>query len=1365
MALRIILTCLSIFLIAQGIYGKESGFNYYRNYTYKEYDNPPQNWQITQADNGLIYVANQGGVLEFDGETWRIIKVPDYAPVRSLAIHQSGTIYVGGKQRIGYLKRAPNGFWQYVSLLDHLTADQKKFSNVWRTHATSEGVYFRTSNLLFRWRANKMKVWSNASFRSSFVCNGTFYVQKKGVGLMKVVEDSLTLIPGGETFANEKIWMMTPYGGNGDNPGGTHAQRLLMGTRGKGFFLYDGKSVTAFPTQLDDYLTQNRLYNGIRLSRDRFALVTLKGGLVIMDADGALKRIFDKTTGLQDNDVKNVFQDTHGNLWMALGNGLSKIEYASPFSHYNDRSRLRGLVLTVTRENEDLYVGTSTGLYVLRPPAGHFQRIPGMINSCWDLRTIGQTVLAATTTGVFRVEADTPNSPSPVIKGKSFVLCPSQKSPGLVWCGTGKGLFALTRKQGQWLVSQPVPAVKHEIRHIAEDADGHLWLVTSTGDVLKVNVSVSPKSPTVTWYETSHGLPEGNVYPTMAAGHVMFATPKGIYRFDPRKDAFAPDPSIARQFADGSRPVFRIIQDQTKNIWIHSRSRNYLAVPGKGNPFDIQAGIFRRIPTTQVNAIYPEPNKNAVWFASSDGLIRYDPTVKKDWRRPFPALIRKVLVNGKPIFSGAQAGLPPPPSPPVLASNDRSIHIEFAAPFFEAESKTTYQCLLEGYDQQWTPWSRETWKDYTNLDSGLNTFRVRAQNVYGVLSDEAVFQFSVTPPWYKSWWAVILYIAAAFIAVYLLVKWRSLKLVKEKQRLEQIVMERTMEISQKNRQLQEQSRKLREMDDVKSRFFANISHEFRTPLTLIMSPLEKMIDATPDREKVNQFKMMLRSSQRLLRLINRLLDLSKLDSGRMKIDLRVKNIIPTIKVIVSTFEALAAQNQIQLALDLPEDEAPLAFDAEKLEEILCNLLINAIKFTPARGTITISTRRESTESRAFPKGYLELSVRDTGVGIPRDKLGHIFDRFYQTGENGPSKLKGSGIGLALTKELVLMHHGKIDVHSREGDAGGTEFVIRLPLGDRPPTASPKEAGDDAAFLGKALHDIEALDIEAPDIVENGENGENDENRENEENQKPGTPEQNGETRAKNIVLVVEDNADVRKYICDPLTPQYTVVQAQNGREGIDKAKELIPDLIVSDIMMPEVDGYQLCDTLKKDVKTSHIPIILLTAKASAQSVIQGLETGADDYITKPFNTKILTTRIKNLIQLRLHLQQKVQKKMLLQPAEIAVSSVDQKFIAELQEVIQKHISETDFNVDALSKKMFMNRVTLYRKVNALTGESPTQFIRSYRLKQAAQLLKDNMGNVSEVALEVGFSNLGYFSRCFKEKFHQLPSSYQAANAK
>ncbi|MCP4152441.1 MAG: response regulator [bacterium] len=570
--------------------------------------------------------------------------------------------------------------------------------------------------------------------------------------------------------------------------------------------------------------------------------------------------------------------------------------------------------------------------------------------------------------------------------------------------------------------------------------------------------------------------------------------------------------------------------------------------------------------------------------------------------------------------------------------------------------------------------------------------------------------------------------------------------------MEQIIKDRTKELNGKNLQLEEQSEKLQEMARVKSRFFANISHEFRTPLTLIMGPLEQMLGDKRDQQAKKKLTLIFRSPQRLLTLINQLLDLSKFDSGRMRLQASRQPVVPFLKGIAASFELLARQNNIEPVFHADKEDIQLYFDTEKLEEVICNLILNALKFTPSGGRITLSVKESPTSEADFLKGYLEITVSDTGIGLSREQLSHIFERFYQADGNSDCDHNGFGIGLALTREMVVLHCGRIDVHSWQGK--GTEFIIRLPMGKA--HLKPEEIVDSSHHTSEGNKSIEIQNLLA---AENDENNIDEENNGkkisgNNKNNEPGKEE-------KNVILVVEDNADVRQYIKEPLEILYKVVEAVNGEEGIKKAKELIPDLIISDIMMPVKDGYELCAVLKKEVKTSHIPIILLTAKASEDSMVQGLETGADDYITKPFSTKILTTRIKNLIDLRRQLQEKIQRKMMLQPAEISVSSVDKEFIKELQGVIEKNLSDTLFNVEKLGKKLYMSRATLYRKVHALTGESPREFIRSYRLKRGAQLLKANSGNVTEVAFEVGFSSSSYFIKCFKDKFHQSPHSYQA----
>ncbi|NIM15395.1 MAG: response regulator [Candidatus Aminicenantes bacterium] len=560
--------------------------------------------------------------------------------------------------------------------------------------------------------------------------------------------------------------------------------------------------------------------------------------------------------------------------------------------------------------------------------------------------------------------------------------------------------------------------------------------------------------------------------------------------------------------------------------------------------------------------------------------------------------------------------------------------------------------------------------------------------------------------------------------------------------------ERTTEIEEKNQQLEkqtfqlkEQSEKLKEMDKVKSRFFANISHEFRTPLTLIMGPLEQMLSGSRDKEQQKSLNLMLRNSQRLLGLINQLLELSKFDSGKMKLQASFQNIVSFLKGITASFEPVAAKNELELTFHAEEESIALYFDSKKLEEAAFNLLSNAVKFTPPGGRITITVTRNDTEEESFPSGSLDISVCDTGPGIPRDQLSHIFDRFYQSDSTYEHQRKGSGIGLAIAKEVVELHHGKINVHSLEGK--GTEFIIRLPIGK-------KHLKPDEMVEPGVPGDVKG----APEDLNLAEsNSDESDAAEAEEDIDPLKQE-------KDIILVIEDSADVRDYIRGSLEPVYTVVEAKDGQEGIQKAKEIIPDLIISDIMMPGVDGYELCRQLKNDINTSHVPVILLTAKASEESIIQGLETGADDYITKPFNTKILCARIKNLIDLRRHMQQTLNREMTMQPVKMSASQLDKKFINQLKDVLKENISDPDLNVDQLCKKMNMSQPTLYRKIHALSGESPTEFIRSYRLKRGAELLKNNFGTVLEVAFEVGFSTANYFAKCFKKKFHQSPSTFK-----
>jgi len=549
-----------------------------------------------------------------------------------------------------------------------------------------------------------------------------------------------------------------------------------------------------------------------------------------------------------------------------------------------------------------------------------------------------------------------------------------------------------------------------------------------------------------------------------------------------------------------------------------------------------------------------------------------------------------------------------------------------------------------------------------------------------------------------------------------------------------------------------EAEKLIELDSMKSRFFANISHEFRTPLTLILGPLQKLFARSYDEETKQELGIMQRNARRLQNLINQLLDLSKLESGKMELHARETDVIPLIKGYVQSFESLARQKGIDLIFNSGLETILLWTDQDKLEKILYNLLSNAFKFTPEGGRIEVRVYSlQLAEMRRFTancqlstanldKGCIVISVTDTGPGISPENLPHIFDRFYQTADNYSKDGDGTGIGLALTKELVDLHHGMIEVESVVGE--GSVFRVYLPLGHEHLASEEIDENRQLAVSNRqlAIGNNNLIEHHAPLTVPR--------------DQKSDVP----------LILIVEDNSDLRLYIRSYLDQSYNVIEAEDGRKGVDRAFEDIPDMIISDVMMPVMDGYEFCKTVKTDERTSHIPVILLTARASTESKLEGLETGADDFITKPFDPQELLTRIKNLIELRKNLQERFMRNFrklglehLMDLETPDMKSTDQNFMQKAIRLVLENIADPDLNVEKLSADLAVSRRQLHRKMVAITGDSPNRFIRTVRLNRAAELLKNKSGNVTEIAYEVGFNNLSYFAKSFKEEFGILPS--------
>ncbi|NND33757.1 MAG: response regulator, partial [Saprospiraceae bacterium] len=509
-----------------------------------------------------------------------------------------------------------------------------------------------------------------------------------------------------------------------------------------------------------------------------------------------------------------------------------------------------------------------------------------------------------------------------------------------------------------------------------------------------------------------------------------------------------------------------------------------------------------------------------------------------------------------------------------------------------------------------------------------------------------------------------------------------------------------------------QSEKLKELDKLKTNLFANISHEFRTPLTLIKAPVEKL-EKDPGRELTHEEVLMIRrNSDRLLRLVNQLLDLAKIDASSLKLDLSEGDLFRFLKVEASSFSSLASQKYIDYRVKIPNRQFWAAFDREKVETIVYNLLNNAFKFTPPTGTIGLTAEYYHSE--------MVITVEDDGEGMAEDQIHYIFDRFYQIEAGRKVAPGGTGIGLALCKELSELMAGKISVSSRTGE--GSKFTFSFPVQEI--LSSPSYDG-----------------IEMNPLVS-----------------KAGFTLLKAET--DDSILIVEDHDDMRHYLASSLSWKYPVLQASDGKEGLEMAIMEVPDLIITDTMMPLMDGHELSSLLKADERTSHIPIIMLTAKATHDNKLKSLYSGADSYLTKPFNADELEASIQALLQERKRLRKSFSKQLLVSPKDIAVSSVDQKFMERVMQILETEHVDSTFGVPQMQKALTMSKTQLHRKLKAISNQAPGEFLRNFRLQRAAQILSQKGDSVAQVAFTVGFENIPYFTKCFKELFGVSPSQYK-----
>jgi signal transduction histidine kinase/DNA-binding response OmpR family regulator len=1126
--------------------------------------------------------------------------------------------------------------------------------------------------------------------------------------------------------------------------------RLLVGTRDFHLYLQRGDTFEPFAIGArDPSMPDDELLRGAVLADGSFALATMRRGVLLVDREGRVQRQVDKASGLQENHVHAIWPDRDGGLWLATQNGISRVDVSSPFSIFDEDSGLEREWREVIKHQGTLYVRGYKGVFaadVTGPQAMRFHRVVEVEPPSWALAAAGSSVLAGSKDAIYelvssglvskpasastRASHTAPASRTAVVSSTPHVqarriartpsmaltMYRSRGEPARVYVGLVRGVMSVRLTDRGWIDEGRIEGIDDPITSIAEAKNGALWMVSQRQRVLRVEFDGAATSPRPRVSSFERGALSGRVMLRDIAGRPVFLTEDGIYELDAASETFVPSPDFSSLAQAGRRSFAWIAEDVRGDVWVASRKPGSVDILRRqldGRYVADNASLLQMPAWT----ISPEPDGHIVWLSMPDYLLRYDTSVQTR-ATGFSTLLRKVVNDDTLVFGGTGGGRA------TFPYSSNAVRFEFAAPRFEQSDRSEFQSSLDGFDRHWSNWTREPGRSYTNLPAGDYRFRVRARDARGAIGQEATYAFTVLSPWYRSSFAYALYTFLVCGIVAAAWAWQTRRTQGRMLRdLEHLELE-----------------KLRELDRMKSRFFTDISHEFRTPLTLILGPITQMLQEPTTRDLRQRLLLVRRNAESLLRLISQLLDLSKVESGTMRLRAAEGDLLPVLKMIVASFATVAERQGIDLSYEAPApdpaspaparttpSETVIYFDRDLLEKILNNLLANALKFTPHGGSVTVGVRSAGAD--------VEIFVTDTGVGMSRQQLAQIFNRFYQ-GDTGRSR-EGIGIGLALVKELVELHCGTTTVWSEEGT--GTTFVVRLPRGRDHLTSEEIVASSPIAPVADEVPIAELaslVDVNRADHADHAERGDDDP-----------------------TVLIVEDHDDVRRFLAERLGRHYKVIEARDGEDGLAIAVTSLPDLVLSDVMMSPMDGYALCKALKTNEKTCHIPVVLLTARAGRDDKLQGLDIGADCYLVKPFDTSELLAQVRNLIDQRRMLRERFSAAVVLKPTEMAVTPMDQAFLARVLAVVEQSLSDPEFDIERLGREVGLGRSQLHRKLRALTNQPPTLLIRSIRLQRAAELLKQDAGSVSEVAYLVGFSSQAYFAKCFREQFGCAPKEY------
>lgn len=995
---------------------QEKGQPVIQNYLPKDYHQHYQNWSVTQDSLGVIYIGNNQGVMRFDGSSWSTFPTPRGGLVRSVAAAPDGKIYAGAVGEFGYLAQDHAGRMQWHMLSDELDSTLRDFADVWRIFPTSKGVYFLSFQYLFLFshHGKLLRVWKPLTqFHSCFLLKDRFFIHQVDDGLYEMAGDSLVKLPG-HLPKDALVYAMLPS--NGD---------FLIQTRSHGVFRLTGNGIEPHRWAAAKELDDRQVYDAVPLSDGRYAFATLRGGLVVTTRDGRIERIINKSVGLPDNCVYHVFEDRSGSVWLAMNNGISRVELISPLSVFKESSGLEGAVFSIARHHEKVYAGTNLGVFQLNERnfehPWRFEQLPGLLTQCWSLLSTGSHLVAATSSGLYLITGQTVK---PIDPSYSFVLYRSPSDTTVVYTGHRQGIGRLRLSAQQVQYDRILPEIDEEIRYIAETPDGSLWLAGAFDGFIRIHddrvTRIHPnsdvKSRANRIFQTSRGT--------------LFISDRGVLVYE-AGDSLRLDTAMTRLFPNGGRDVMRLAEDRWKQLWIRrERSETGKIVTDSSGNYIGYTAFSRISQLADVSLIWPEGRY--LWFGGYDGLLLYR-GISDPWmtiQKPVPGfsnlMISVVLGTDSVLYVGNGNSS----NAPELPYDFNDLQFEMATPGQFDAAPRRFQYRLLPNDSTWKETSEKR-INFAHLPAGAHVFEVRMADIH-LRHLITRFPFSVATPFYQRWWAIVLAMAGITGLFALIMRIRQSVLERERHRLQGLIDQQTAALQSKNEELQK-------VNEKKNEYIGIVAHDLRNPLTIIMGYANvlslDLSERSADYEEMKKsIDYIVRTTEHMNRFVTELLDIASIEAGTVRLEKDRFDLTELVTQCAHHYQRQAIVKEIILSL-IPSRQARLVdADQFKINAVLDNLITNAIKYTRPGGNVTIQFDDKN--------GQHVVHIRDTGLGLSPDDLKRVFVSFGRLSTRPTAGEPSTGLGLAIVKKVVEIHGGRVWVESEKNK--GSQFSFSLP---------------------------------------------------------------------------------------------------------------------------------------------------------------------------------------------------------------------------------------------------------------------------------------------------------------------------------